>query len=158
MHQCDHMLKQPLVGTIPNEHDVLVRFPLSSQIRPAFGNDSTETVCLYGFPNCCSNPLWIFKNNAAESNIDWRRSALDERSKFRWRLVLRSVSEEKPTDVDIGRPVCWFWHESWRPTVRKGNLECCCKTRAIKHSHLLQFKRAPPLVDDVTEPMIVVSF
>jgi hypothetical protein len=77
MYHCGNMLEQPFMRTVSKIENLIVRLGIS-QITPAPRYESTTTPGLDGFDECCRHCRRIFDDDAAETDVYWRRPVLKE--------------------------------------------------------------------------------
>lgn len=76
MDDSRYFWEEPLVGTVPEEEDVARVLP--RQITPALTNNSSHTHFSYRAQNRDKKALATADYDATESDIDGRRSGLEE--------------------------------------------------------------------------------
>lgn len=99
MNYCRDMLEEPLVGTVAYPKDVLMLN--AAEFRPAFGNDGSSTSGVNSIEDCGDHFFRIVENNAAKSDINGRRTGLEEVKQIWWWRVCGRVSKEESANVCV---------------------------------------------------------
>lgn len=99
MNHCRNMLEKPLVGTVTYPKDILMLN--TAQFRPAFRDDGPSTSAVNSIEDCVDHFLRIVENNAAKSNVNGRRTGLEELEQILWWRVCGRVSKEESANVCV---------------------------------------------------------
>lgn len=91
------MLEKPLMGTIVNVVDVVSWRP--AEIAPASRDDCSDSRRRDCFEHLGTERFWIVHHYTAETDVDRRRPALEERLELGRRSVAGRFAEEEATDI-----------------------------------------------------------
>lgn len=94
-----HVLEEPLVGAVVDEHHTIIAVPGAPQFAPAPGDYQSCADRFRGRENHLGQPFWVIDDNAAEADVDGGWPFVEKFRKLGGRGILWFFAEKEPTDI-----------------------------------------------------------